>query len=46
MRMPTQSLLDLTDVAIVAGFVSAVLAFVIYMWRVGRPSSHHRDRLS
>jgi hypothetical protein len=44
--MSTQSILDLTDVAIVAAFVSAMLVFIIYMWRSSRPSSHHRDRLS
>ena len=40
--MPTLSLLDFTDLAIIAAFVSAVLAFVVYLWRSGhRP--HHRD---
>lgn len=40
--MSTQSLLDFTDVAIIAAFVSAVLAFIVYMWRSGhRPP--HRD---
>jgi Na+/H+ antiporter NhaC len=43
--MATQALLDMTDVAIVAAFVSAVLAFIVYMWRSGHPPRHH-DRLS
>jgi hypothetical protein len=44
--MWTQSILDFTDVGIVAAFVSAMLAFIVYMWRSSRPSSHRRDRLS
>jgi hypothetical protein len=44
--MTTQSLLDLTDVAIVAAFVSATLALVVYLWRNGRGSGRHHDRMS
>ena len=43
--MATQSLLDMTDVAIVAAFVSSVLAFIVYMWR-SEYGSRHRNRLS
>jgi hypothetical protein len=44
--MSTQSILDFTDLGIVAAFVSAMLAFVIYLWRSSRASSHRRDRTS
>lgn len=44
--MTTQLLLDFTDVAIVTAFVSATLAFIVYIWRSGRPSSRRHNRLS
>lgn len=43
--MTTQSLLDFTDFAIMGAFVSAMLAFIVYMWRTSRHGSHRNNRL-